>query len=676
MDTADFYDHVHQYSQTFQNNHRQACLQWGLYYEDNGMCYPRFSRNISDDEARIYIDYWLKQLVIPNPYSNLSQISEPVNLVALIYDYIVDNPEIIYLHDIVNGACKERVNSSLDILKNTLEQTGIFSFINDGIRFYRISPKNGWRNRINSLPNKDEIKPLLDYFESGPNESEELDEVTAFIYGNPIEYEKISAIGNIAEVLKIEAVQNIKTELTQDSEKLIKEYKIMNAAEYFHLFDIDIDKDYPLQQIYYGAPGTGKSDTIDRICKRHIHYRTTFHPDSDYASFVGCYKPTNSIIPFDDNTPLRTEEELTDLWNNSSLPYVEFSGKYHRSLKGLSSSSKTNIFINNAIIERKTTQNVVDSEIPKGIRAANEYCKSLTDSKITYDFIPQVFTKAYITAWKNPGKAVFLIIEEINRGNCAQIFGDLFQLLDRDERGFSKYESTPDTDLQSYISSRGRLSVEGILDSGGKDISQDINSGKLLKLPRNLYIWATMNTSDQSLFPIDSAFKRRWEWKYVKITEGLEKNHDGSPVYEDDGNGNQIKKKLNWALNFGEVKINNEDSYSWWKFIQKLNSIIAKMTDSADKQLGYFFCKANNNGVINADAFVSKVVFYLWNDVFKDYGFEDTQLFGYTAKDETGNDCKKSLTFPDFFDEDGNTNATVAAVFVKNIIDWQESKNN
>lgn len=137
--------------------------------------------------------------------------------------------------------------------------------------------------------------------------------------------------------------------------------------------------------------------------------------------------------------------------------------------------------------------------------------------------------KAYLAAWKKyaeggeTAEPQFLIIEEINRGNCAQIFGDLFQLLDRNGNGFSTYPIEADADLQKEITKafaeeekykiNGELSVESAVkdytSNYGASLSEDILKGRILLLPNNLYIWATMNTSDQSLFPIDSAFKRR-----------------------------------------------------------------------------------------------------------------------------------------------------------------------
>jgi len=324
---------------------------------------------------------------------------------------------------------------------------------------------------------------------------------------------------------------------------------------------------YPCQQIFYGAPGTGKSNTIKRVVdeqEKRCH-RTTFHPDSDYSTFVGAYKPTMK------------ESYITK--------------------------------------DRGTTK----------------------EEKIIYTFCPQAFTNAYVEAW-NTEEEVYLVIEEINRGNCAQIFGDLFQLLDR-KNGVSEYPVEADADLHSYLN-------KALAKTTRTDIPDDVKSGKKLMLPSNLYIWATMNTSDQSLFPIDSAFKRRWEWKYIKIAD----------AHKD------------W-----KIEANGED---WYGFICQINRIISNMTSSADKQLGYFFCQTNEDRKITTETFVSKVIFYLWNDVFKDYGFEDASLFKYKKVDKDGNRFGDDLdlTFPDFYDEDGNVAPDVVAQFIEHVMAWKGSE--
>ena len=342
---------------------------------------------------------------------------------------------------------------------------------------------------------------------------------------------------------------------------------------------------HPRQQIFYGAPGTGKSFEINRITKNKQVIRTTFHPDSDYSTFVGAYKPTSIEIPVRDVT-----------------------GK--------------------VIVENG---------------------KQVTENRIVYEFVEQAFLQAYIKAWSAYAEATegekaeeqYLVIEEINRGNCAQIFGDLFQLLDRNGYGFSEYPISADKDMKKQLgkafSGKTIANAERINNIYGKDIVSKVLSGDILLLPDNLYIWATMNTSDQSLFPIDSAFKRSWEWKYMPICEGKE-------------NG----ASLGWR-----IKVNGK-LYDWWQFVKKVNDEINEQTKSEDKKLGYFFCKAQD-GIVSAETFVSKVVFYLWNDVFKDQAF-GSDIF---------RDGEEELTFNSFYDVNANGKTVIredkVEVFLQNL---------
>lgn len=401
----------------------------------------------------------------------------------------------------------------------------------------------------------------------------------------------------------------------------LDDFEVDSTGE--NLFNTKKSSKLVLQQIYYGAPGTGKSHTINKITKDWNVIRTTFHPDSDYSTFVGAYKPT---------------VEMLAICDEAGQP----------------------VKISNIELQKK---------------------------QITYKFVRQAFLNAYLSAWKiyadgDDGKVEpqFLIIEEINRGNCAQIFGDIFQLLDRADNGFSSYPIVADDDIRKSIEAAfndedeffiNSLSIEGAVknykSNYGDNLSVDVREGRILLLPPNLHIWATMNTSDQSLFPIDSAFKRRWDWKYVKITNAYEKDDNGQ--YKTDEQGNKIP--LNW-----KIKINETTEKDWWEFLDKINAIISNMTSSADKQLGYFFCKADENKVISVEKFVNKVVFYLWNDVFKDYGFEDSSLFLVKVKDKDGKDIEKDLTYPDFFDEDGEVNEEITIQFVDNVIKWSKKNEN
>jgi len=294
------------------------------------------------------------------------------------------------------------------------------------------------------------------------------------------------------------------------------------------------------QKIYFGSPGSGKSWTIKMQFEQDETkvFRTTFHPDTDYASFVGCYKP------------VKDEDD---------------------------------------------------------------------DNKIVYEFVPQAFTDAYVAAWSDLNNPYYLIIEEINRGNCAQIFGDLFQLLDRNKDGYSEYPIKADHDLRDYL-------VEHLPEG-----SEGIKDGKLC-LPPNLSIIASMNTSDQSLFPMDSAFKRRWSWEYVPID------------YENAESGS-------FMMTIGG------ESYNWHDFLKAANKKIKKVTSSEDKQMGNFFIKSS----IDEKEFCDKVMFYLWSEVGKDNYQTNDAIFKYYAEE----DKLKEFSFNELYDQEKRT--TILKGFIRYI---------
>ena len=216
---------------------------------------------------------------------------------------------------------------------------------------------------------------------------------------------------------------------------------------------------------------------------------------------------------------------------------------------------------------------------------------------LSYEFVPQVFSRIYVDAWNDLRNDYYLVIEEINRGNCSEIFGDIFQLLDRK----NNYPVTPFKELKNYLDKE----LAG---------NTSISSEKML-LPPNLAIFATMNTSDQSLFPMDSAFKRRWDWEYVPI--------------------NYEKSRSNLSSEF-IVKISESESFSWIDFIKTVNEIIKNNENlGMDKCIGNYFVNPANR-IIELKIFVSKVLFYLWNDVFKDE-LEDASIF------------KGRISYEDFF---------------------------
>lgn len=302
----------------------------------------------------------------------------------------------------------------------------------------------------------------------------------------------------------------------------------------------------PIQRIYFGTPGGGKSYRVKQFIEARGAtercFRTTFHPDTDYASFVGSYKP------------------------------------------------------------------VMDGK------------------EITYQFIPQIFTNAYVAAWNDPQNDYYLVIEEINRGNCAQIFGDLFQLLDRNADGFSEYGIVADADLRKYL--------ETAVDEDGNHIlinKQGVHKGEL-RLPPNLSILATMNTSDQSLFPMDSAFKRRWAWEFVPST---------------------YKEEDNYELTFGDK------TYKWHDFLDAVNPRIKEATDSEDKQLGAYFIKSD----MDAEEFKSKVMYYLWSEICK----EEYKTRNNFFRHKVGDKPDVEFTFNELY-TDGPEDATLLNEFMEYIL--------
>lgn len=439
-----------------------------------------------------------------------------------IIDYQLEKMKII-----VNGKEINPILFTLKVLLTLGDATGMYRISNKEFKLF-VCTSNEWAMFFEAVESIIRYRNDTEYKQTADSNYDIANDTRFNLVLDNLSY--LSTNGSFIE---------IKQERIKDVRKIIADFELGETEE----SDCnDLSKttnrtNENLQQILFGAPGTGKSHTIN--CDANIteqnSIRTTFHPDSDYSTFVGCYKPTK-------------DEE---------------------------------------------------------------------SGEITYDFTPQAFTNAYVAAWKDLDNPFYLIIEEINRGNCAQIFGDIFQLLDRNEQGYSSYKTTPDQDLANYI--REQFTDTDIDDA-------DVKSGKKMQLPPNLHIWATMNTSDQSLFPIDSAFKRRWDWRYIPID------------YTDRGH----------FIACGDAQ------YSWADFLLKVNNKVEAVTQSEDKKLGYWFM---GNGAeqkeITIDRFVSKVVFYLWNDVFKDFG-------------KSGNTIFKEIfdKFHKFFDFGGNPKEDVVKAFL------------
>lgn len=267
-------------------------------------------------------------------------------------------------------------------------------------------------------------------------------------------------------------------------------------------------REHPLQIMYYGAPGTGKSYSISSKIRK------------SYPGFNEC----------DDN------------------PYV-FRTTIYRDYSYFD-------FIGNIMPVTK-------------------------DGKISYEFVPGIFTSALFAALRNQdsGIDVYLILEEMSRGDIASIFGDIFQLLDRDDTGKSMY-GINNKSIHDYLI-----------------LNRALKPGYKIVIPKNLHIIGTVNTSDQNVNVIDTAFKRRFDFKYVGV----------EPIKSNNNNG----YVNNFSINF-----TSSIQYEWVKLYQAINHVIINDLGLAeDKQLGPFFLKDKGDDALNRKQVANKLLHYLWQDV-------------------------------------------------------------
>lgn len=228
-----------------------------------------------------------------------------------------------------------------------------------------------------------------------------------------------------------------------------------------------------------------------------------------------------------------------------------------------------------------------------------QYMPKRINGQVEYTFVPKVFTKALEKAYQCPDEPVVLIIEEINRGDAASIFGDIFQLLDRNSDGESEYKIDCD-EIVDYLNEKRKKKAY----KSSENISQIIDTGKIY-LPKNLYLLATMNTCDQNVFALDTAFKRRWRMEEIP----------------NEFNNHELKDKF-VPYDFGA-----DEYITWEDFVKVVNKQIVDCSDEFfgdDRQIGCFFvddtCLLDDPPVKDEDKsrnFAYKVISYLWNDVAK-----------------------------------------------------------
>lgn len=204
------------------------------------------------------------------------------------------------------------------------------------------------------------------------------------------------------------------------------------------------------------------------------------------------------------------------------------------------------------------------------------------NESIIYSFIPGPFTKAVLNSFNKPDEMHNLIIEEINRADASAVFGEVFQLLDRNESGTSEYSINISDEMKNYLVKN--------LESDNQELINLIKDNSKIIIPSNLNIIATMNTSDQGVFTLDTAFKRRWIFVFKDIDF----------------------KKCNYKDTL--LKISGHD-ITWENFATTINSYMMQNELPEDRQIGQFFLRENE--LNNEDIFVSKLLYYIWTDIAK-----------------------------------------------------------
>lgn len=282
-------------------------------------------------------------------------------------------------------------------------------------------------------------------------------------------------------------------------------------------------------RIYYGAPGTGKSYIVDEIANAEFQFvhRTTFYPEYTHDDFVGAFMPV-----------MNYEMQNTD---NDKSDNASFRNRY--------------------VYGDGTPSNIKGKPVP------------------FYKFVSGPFANALVDAMNNLNKNILLIVEELNRANAAAVFGEVFQLLDR------KYNGNADDGESRYSVNISNEFSEFIAENVA-----DYKLGDKIVIPSNMSIYATMNSADQGVNPLDSAFKRRWNFVYIPI-DFENADHKNAEIH-------YAGRKVTWQ-NFG----------------QAINKKLVELGINEDKLLGEYF--VNKAEVKDPDKFETKIISYLFEDIFK-----------------------------------------------------------
>jgi len=364
-------------------------------------------------------------------------------------------------------------------------------------------------------------------------------------------------------------------------------------------------------RILFGAPGTGKSFKLNKECKALLgegnetdYERVTFHPDYSYANFVGTYKP---VMVKNESTWEADEDkkEVIAILKDKSKSAQE---KYDLLYDRFKADSLTRLpvllglYCDDNFKTRKQdgTDAVGDNSVERNHgRAIRPYvnldAESTGKKEIAYEYVPGPFMRVLVKALKScmdgSNKPYVLVVEEINRANVAAVFGDVFQLLDRDGDNISEYPIATTNDMRTYLA---------------EQLGVDESAVETIKIPDNMFIWATMNSADQGVFPMDTAFKRRWDFTYLGIDDAVKE------FSEKIVNRKYVLGKKSFAR-----------LVTWNDLRTAINETLSSDTFNIneDKLLGpYFIAKSVLESDVDSDftdVFKNKVLMYLFDDAVK-----------------------------------------------------------
>lgn len=441
--------------------------------------------------------------------------------------------------------------------------------------------------------------------------------------------------GNITSISCSESMTNeeLKDLFIQLFKKIDVNVDFLSGSEFVTHFD---DKDVHLKCTALGFANRNDPDEWRVQCNRETQIKFNEYVDLNQPSFLLGYYKTNGRISFQIwkyiKSPVKSNVSKYTRITSVAESYIQGVSKYVDN-KGqiVYSVLPDNLFctlyflvnqtirpqksfINDKIYNRilfgapgtgKSYKVKCDSEIIDGSiervtfyptytygQFVGTYKPIMRGDSIAYSFVPGPFLRTYVNSLKYKDKTHLLIIEEINRANAASVFGDVFQLLDRN-LGKSVYPVVSSEDVRAYLQNSLYPDYDSLTDDE-KELANNVCS--TISLPDNMYIWATMNSSDQGIQPLDTAFKRRWNFEYI----GIDDSEDLIPNTK--------------------FKINDGIEYSWNQVRVRINKILLwNCNVSEDKLLGPFFIKLSDNMDDSdfSELIKTKVIMYLYDDVAK-----------------------------------------------------------